>query len=172
MFTCISMLWNYLFGMYATFFEQLTFLTPWYAHDRSCITGVKNVSFAEDFAYILNSWSLSGMLQQMLPSTVKRCNNKSEMGKTPPKTWRMPQFYKHITCSSRWNDVETVVSTSFQRGILVLYLKERSVQAIIILSRVQTSFEIIFSSWIYIGSELLKDDCNNFLHKLFVVKCW
>ena len=32
------------------------------------------------------------------------------------------QPYKHNRCIPRWNDVETVVSTSFQRGIHVMYL--------------------------------------------------
>ena len=32
--------------------------------------------------------------------------------------------YKHTTCIPHWNDVETVVSASFQRGIHVVCLKE------------------------------------------------
>ena len=39
--------------------EKLTFLTPWYAHVRtSAYQGARNVSFSENFAYILNGWLL------------------------------------------------------------------------------------------------------------------
>ena len=33
---------------------------------------------------------------------------------------------KRTTCISRWNGVETVASTSFQRGIHVVYFVDRS----------------------------------------------
>ena len=40
-------------------FEKLTFLTPWYAHVRTCAyQGVKNVTFSENFACVLNGWPL------------------------------------------------------------------------------------------------------------------
>ena len=38
--------------------------------------------------------------------------------KTVTNAFKAPT-YKHSTCIPRWNDVETVVSTSFQRGIHV-----------------------------------------------------
>ena len=44
------------FSKYAKFAENLTFLTSWYAHVRK---GVRNVSFSENCAYILNKLSLS-----------------------------------------------------------------------------------------------------------------
>ena len=34
----------------------------------------------------------------------------------------LPNPYKPTTCISRWNDVETVISTSFWRGIHVVRL--------------------------------------------------
>ena len=34
--------------------------------------------------------------------------------------------YKHIMCISRWNDVETVVSTSFQLGVHVVVSRDQS----------------------------------------------
>ena len=37
------------------------------------------------------------------------------------------QSYKHSTCVPRWNNVETTVSTSFQRGIHVVCLKPEKV---------------------------------------------
>ena len=63
---------NYLFSKYAKFSEKLKFLTPWYAHIRTCDThvrtrgtrtcayqGVQNFSFSENFTYILNEWALT-----------------------------------------------------------------------------------------------------------------
>ena len=47
------------FSTYTKFSEKLTFLTPWYAHIRVRIREVRNVSFSENFAYVLNAWSLS-----------------------------------------------------------------------------------------------------------------
>ena len=45
-------------SMYAKFSKKLPFLTPWYAHVRVRIRGVRNVSFSENFAYVLNGWPL------------------------------------------------------------------------------------------------------------------
>ena len=46
----------------AKFSEKLLFLTPWYAHGRVRISGAGwgggNVSFSENFAYVLNGWHL------------------------------------------------------------------------------------------------------------------
>ena len=36
--------------------------------------------------------------------------------------WALELPYKHTTWIPRWNDVETAVSTLFQRGIHVVYL--------------------------------------------------
>ena len=38
------------FSTCRTFSKKLTFLTPWYAH-------VRNVSFSENFVYVINEWS-------------------------------------------------------------------------------------------------------------------
>ena len=47
------------FSKYAKFSEKLTFLTPCFAHERTCAyQGVRIVSFSENFAYVLNGWSL------------------------------------------------------------------------------------------------------------------
>ena len=40
---------------YAKFSKKVIFLTPWYVHVR---VWVRNVSFAENSAYVLNEWSL------------------------------------------------------------------------------------------------------------------
>ena len=45
--------WGRSFSTYANFHEKLTFLTPLYAHVRVHI-GVRNVSFSENFANVLN----------------------------------------------------------------------------------------------------------------------
>ena len=45
------------FSAFAKFPKKLTYLTPWYAHVRLRIRGVRNVSFSESFANILNRWS-------------------------------------------------------------------------------------------------------------------
>ena len=50
---------------YAKFSEKLRFLTPWYAHVR-VHQGVRNVSFPESFAYVLNGW-----LQNFLTADMK-----------------------------------------------------------------------------------------------------
>ena len=44
---------------YAIFSEKLTFLITWYAHVRTwAYQGVRNVSFSNNFAYVLNEWPL------------------------------------------------------------------------------------------------------------------
>ena len=50
---------DYSFSIYAKFSEKLTFRTPWYAHVRVYIRGIRNISFLENFAYFLNEWSPS-----------------------------------------------------------------------------------------------------------------
>ena len=50
-------------SMYAKFSKKLPFLTPWYAHVRVRIWGVRNVSFSENFAYVLNGWPLTVTFQ-------------------------------------------------------------------------------------------------------------
>ena len=53
------------FSTYSTFSEKLTSITSWYAYVLTCAyQGVRNVSFVENFAYILNEWSL--MKQKIL----------------------------------------------------------------------------------------------------------
>ena len=52
------------FSTYAKFSEKQIFFTQWYAHVR--VRGVKNVSFSENFAYVLNEWfPLKGSLQTL-----------------------------------------------------------------------------------------------------------
>ena len=41
------------FSKYAKFSENLIFPSPRYAHVRVCIKGLKNVSFSENFAFVL-----------------------------------------------------------------------------------------------------------------------
>ena len=44
------------FSMYAKFSEKQTFRSPWYTHVRTCVyQGVRNISFLENLAYILNN---------------------------------------------------------------------------------------------------------------------
>ena len=45
------------FSTYAKFSEKLTFLSP-DSHTYVCGSGGKNVSFSENFAYVLNKWFL------------------------------------------------------------------------------------------------------------------
>ena len=40
--------------------DKLTFLTPWYAHVPVGISGGEKLVFSENFAYVLNEWSLMG----------------------------------------------------------------------------------------------------------------
>ena len=42
--------------MYAIFSEKQSFLTPWCAHTRVHIRGVRNVDLSENFVYVLNQW--------------------------------------------------------------------------------------------------------------------
>ena len=49
---------DYSFSRYAKLSEKLTFFNPWYAQG---VRGVRNVSFSENFAYVLNEWSLSSV---------------------------------------------------------------------------------------------------------------
>ena len=46
------------FSRYAKFSEKLTFL-PLDTYTNVLVSGVKNVSFTENFAYVLNGWSLT-----------------------------------------------------------------------------------------------------------------
>ena len=50
---------DHLFSTYAKFSEKLIFHTPWYAH-------VRNVSFSENLAYVLNRWTLLWLIQKIL----------------------------------------------------------------------------------------------------------
>ena len=45
------------FSTYGIFSEKLTFLTTWYVH-TCAYRGVKNLSFSEKSAYVVNGWSL------------------------------------------------------------------------------------------------------------------
>ena len=45
------------FSTKENFFEKLTFLTPSYAQQTCAYQGIKDISFLENFAYILNEWS-------------------------------------------------------------------------------------------------------------------
>ena len=52
-----SLSWGHSYSTYASFSVKLTFLTPWYAHVRTCAyQGVRNVIFSETFVYLLNNW--------------------------------------------------------------------------------------------------------------------
>ena len=46
-------------SMYAKFSEKLTFLTPLTRLRTCAYQGVRNVSFSENFAYVLSGWSLT-----------------------------------------------------------------------------------------------------------------
>ena len=52
-FTCLIVLRGHPFSAYAKFSEKVTFLT---FHDA--YQGVRNVSFSENFTYLLNEWTL------------------------------------------------------------------------------------------------------------------
>ena len=47
--------------MHADFSEKLTILTPWYTH-MCAYHGVRNISFSENNAYVLNGWFLTRIL--------------------------------------------------------------------------------------------------------------
>ena len=55
---------NHSFSTYEKFSEKLTFLTLWYLNVWVCIRGVRNVSFPENFAYVLNVWFYASVQQQ------------------------------------------------------------------------------------------------------------
>ena len=44
--------------MYQTFSEKVVFLTPWYTHVTCAYQGVRNVTFSENFANVLNELPL------------------------------------------------------------------------------------------------------------------
>ena len=53
-------LWGYPLSTYAKLSEKLSFLTPWYAHVRNVsFEMLRNVSFSQNFAYVLNGWPIS-----------------------------------------------------------------------------------------------------------------
>ena len=45
--------------MHTKFPKKLTCLPPWCANVRARIKGVRNVSFSENFAHVLNGWFLN-----------------------------------------------------------------------------------------------------------------
>ena len=53
---------NHSFSTYAKFSEKKTNITPWYAHVRVRSRGIRNVSFPETFAYLLNERSLNRII--------------------------------------------------------------------------------------------------------------
>ena len=78
----------YPFSTYVKFSEKLTFLTPWYA---CAYQGVRNVSFSENFAYVLNGWPLKliqiwnlerktnldkSMKSLLSEAAIRRCSSK------------------------------------------------------------------------------------------------
>ena len=71
----IFLIWDHSFCMYAKFSEKLTFLTPirilTYAYQ-----GVRNLSFSENFANVLNEWSLFVIILPYLSVQSFTCNSK------------------------------------------------------------------------------------------------
>ena len=62
------------------FSEKLTFLTPWYAHVHTCAyQGVRNVSFSENFAYVLNGWPQSKILKFAAENILKKKTDRSKL---------------------------------------------------------------------------------------------
>ena len=61
--TSMSFLGGYPLSIYAKFSEKLTFLTPWYTH-TCAYQGVRNVSFSENFPYVINGWPLHAFCLQ------------------------------------------------------------------------------------------------------------
>ena len=54
---CKNELRHHSCSTYAKLSEKLTFMTPWYVH-VSVRSGSRNVSFSENFAHVLNGWSM------------------------------------------------------------------------------------------------------------------
>ena len=50
--------WDRSFSTLAKFSEKLTVLTPWYGHACVSYQGVRNLSFSENLANVLNEWWL------------------------------------------------------------------------------------------------------------------
>ena len=54
---CLDEPWGHPLSRYAEFSGKLMFLIPWYA--PCAYQGVRNVSFSENFGFVLNGWPLS-----------------------------------------------------------------------------------------------------------------
>ena len=68
---------NHSFSTYEKFSEKLTFLTLWYLNVCVRIRGVRNVSFPENFAYVLNVWFYASGQQQADVEILKTKRKKS-----------------------------------------------------------------------------------------------
>ena len=56
--------WDHSFSTFAKFSEKLIVLTPWYIRTRTCAyQRVRNISFSENFAYVLNEWPLANLIR-------------------------------------------------------------------------------------------------------------
>ena len=112
-------LWGHSFNTYAKFFEKLTFLTPpSLMHRQTCAyQGLRNVSFPESFAYVLNEWSL--------------CNTSKIVAKTVmnlhdilTRYWKVTNFFgsnPFIILTLRANASNRVAQATFDYSLHYIY---------------------------------------------------
>ena len=103
---------NHLFSPYTKFSAKLTFFTPW-----SCTCTyleVRNVTFSENFAYVLNGWSLN-ILHLIMPLIKKVYNifhrNPSE------RQERIQIFFESTFFSRFWSESPTGYNRVLRRII-------------------------------------------------------
>ena len=64
---CISLVRGHSFSTFAKLSKKLTY-TPWYTQSKCVTRGVRDVSFSENIASVINEWSLMKSLKFRLPS--------------------------------------------------------------------------------------------------------
>ena len=86
---------NHPFSKYLKFSEKLTFLTPWYAYVRVRIKGVRNVSFSEYFAYLVDGCLM--LLDRVISVIALECE-KRKMKKNHMLKYKMSLSWKFFRC--------------------------------------------------------------------------
>ena len=87
--------WNHPFSTYAKCSEEITFLNPWCLNLRVCIRGIKNVSFPNNFAYVLNGWSHRKILEWET-EIIRKSFEKLNSSKFSNMQIRVPEISKNV----------------------------------------------------------------------------
>ena len=110
---------NHSFSTYEKFSEKLTFLTLWYLNVWVRIRGVRNVSFPENFAYVLNVWFYASVQQQ---ADVEILKNEKKKICTSQSTVRFEEPGNFFKNQPKWSSAQMIIYTQNFRTYLMNFL--------------------------------------------------